>query len=146
MSGFKKHNFYGIYASSIMFVTMITLGLKTETSLILSLSAYLGSNFPDLDTNSIPSMWAARFAIVSSVYFVYINNPIYSVIVGIIFAAPKVHKHRGWTHKYTTLFSIPVLVYFMFEVYTLIAISFSAGLFFHYLIDRLNPLNLKNWI
>ncbi len=146
MSGFQKHNYQAIVQSLIIFITLIVLGLKPENALMISLIVYLGANFPDLDTNSIPSMWAARFVIVSSVYFIYIDKLIYAVIVGIIFAAPKISKHRGWTHKYSTLVLIPVTVYFRFEPYTLIAISFSIGLLIHYAIDRLNPFKFNNWI
>ena len=146
MSGFQKHNYYAIAGSLAITILLIAMGVKFEIALMLSLAGYLGANFPDLDTNSIPSMWAARFVILSSAYFIYIDKLIYAVIVGIIFAAPKISKHRGWTHKYSTLVLIPVIVYFTFEIYTLIAIFFSAGLLVHYEIDRLNPFKFKNWI
>ena len=146
MSGFQKHNYYAIAGSGLIFFTLIALGVKLEIALILSLSGYLGANFPDLDTVSIPSMWAARFVVVSCAYFLYNYYYIYAAIVGIIFAAPKISKHRGWTHKYSTLVLIPVITYFSFEVYTLIAICFSAGLLIHYVIDRINPFNFGSWI
>ena len=146
MSGFQKHNYYAVVGSAVITIILISIGVKFETALILSLSGYLGANFPDLDTTSIPSMWAARFVIISSAYFIYIDKLIYAVIVGIIFAAPKIKEHRGWTHKYSTLVLIPVITYFTFEIYTLITISFSAGLLIHYTVDKLNPFKFKNWI
>ncbi|MCK5607120.1 metal-dependent hydrolase [Candidatus Pacearchaeota archaeon] len=146
MSGFQKHNYYGIIGSVAIALFLIMIGIKFEFALMLSLVVYLGANFPDLDTASTPSIIAARFAIVASIYFVSIEKPIYAVIACMVFIAPKISKHRGWTHKYSTPILIPVITYFTFEVYTLIAIAFSAGLLIHYAIDRLNPFNTKNLI
>ena len=146
MSGFQKHNYYAMAGSVLISISLIAVGVKPEFALILSLSGYLGANFPDLDTASTPSMWAARFVIASSAYFIYIDKLIYAVIVGIIFAAPKISKHRGWTHKYSTLVLIPVITYYTFESYTLIAIAFSVGLLIHYAIDKMNPFNHNNLI
>lgn len=146
MSGFRKHNYYAIAGSVMITISLIVMGIKSEFSIILALSAYLGANFPDLDTTSTPSIWAARLSILASIYFVFIEKPIYAVIVCMVFIAPKISKHRGWTHKYSTLVLTPVIVHYTFEVYTLIAISFSTGLLIHYAIDRLNPFNPKNII
>ena len=146
MSGFQKHNYYALAGSLAIATLFIMMGLKPETSLILGFSVYLGANFPDLDTASIPSMWAARLSMLNSIYFIYIGNPIYAVIVCMVFIAPKISKHRGWTHKYSTLVLIPIIVYFTFEIYTLIAIAFSCGLLIHYAIDKMNPFNPKNLI
>lgn len=146
MSGFKKHNYYAIAGSIAISIVIFAMGSKIETALALALALYLGANFPDLDTNSIPSMWAARVSILASIYFVLIEKPIYAVFVCMVFIAPKVSRHRGWTHKYGTLVLIPVIVYFTFAVYTLIAISFSVGLLIYCAIDRMNPFRFKNLI
>ena len=146
MSGFQKHNYYAIAGNIVIFILLIATGIKPGFSLIMALAVYLGANFPDLDTVSIPSMWAARFSILASIYFVFIEKPIYAVIVCMVFIAPKISKHRGWTHKYSTLVLIPVITYFSFEVYTLIAICFSTGLLIHYTTDKINPFKFKNWI
>ena len=67
MSGFQKHNYYAIAGRVAVLIALIAIGIKLEVALMLSLVCYLGAHFPDLDTASIPSMWAARFVIVSSV-------------------------------------------------------------------------------
>ena len=146
MSDFKKHNWYAIGASGWVFASTFYFGSKFEVSLILSLAIYLGANFPDLDTASIPSMWAARFSIVASVYFIYAEKPLYAAIVGIIYAAPKVGKHRGWTHKYITLFVITAVVFYFWKRHLLIANAFCTGLLIHYYIDKISPFERKNWI
>ncbi len=147
MSDFKEHNWFALGASTVILLTGLILGIKPEFSLVLALAVYLGANFPDLDTASIPSMWAARFSIISSVIFIYIEKPVYAVIVCMVFIAPKISKHRGWTHKYITPLILSVAVFVLFKPFTLIAVAFSIGLIIgHYLPDKMNPFELKNWI
>jgi hypothetical protein len=147
MSDFKKHNWIALGISIAIGITGLIIGIKPEFSLVLALPVYLGSNFPDLDTASKPSMYAARFSIISSVYFIYIEKPIYAVIVCIVFILPKIGKHRGWTHKYSTPIILSVATYLLFEPFTLIAMAFSIGLIVgHYVPDKMNPFELKNWI
>ena len=146
MSGFQKHNWFALGVSALILITALSGGIKIEYTIILALAVYLGANFPDLDTASTPSMWAARFSILASTYFIYIEKPIYAVIVCIVFILPKISKHRGWTHKYSTPVLITAATYALFEPFTLIAIVFSLGLITHYIPDKINPFELKNWI
>jgi len=146
MSDFKKHNWFAVGASALVLIATLAAGSKFEVSLILSVAVYLGANFPDLDTASTPSKWAARFALVSSAYFIYVEEPIYGLIVCMIYISPKVSKHRGWTHKFSTPVLITATVLIIFREYTLIAVAFSVGLLAHYALDRLNPFEFKNWI
>ena len=146
MSDFKKHNWFAVGASALVLIATLAAGSKFEVSLILSVAVYLGSNFPDLDTASTPSKWAARFALVSSAYFIYAEKPIYGLIVCMIFIAPKESKHRGWTHKFSTPALITASIFILFKEYLLVACAFSVGLLIHYTLDRLNPFEFKNWI
>ena len=146
MSDFQKHNWVALLASAATLIIPSVMGAKFESSLIMALAVYLGANFPDLDTASIPSMWAARFSILASGYFIFAEKPIYAAVIGIIYAAPKISKHRGWTHKYSTLFILTATVFVFWKKYLLIADAFCVGLLIHYYVDKISLFERKNWI
>ena len=125
-------------------------------SLIMMLSTFSGSLFPDLDTASIPSKWTARFL---SVYIGLIllsgelidkfnydvelhTKP--ALILAFIFVLCKGDKHRGITHA---LLWIPGLIGLGLFTGNHYLIGFAIGLFTHLVVcDKISIMNFRNWI
>lgn len=115
---------------------------QTKQSFLLGLLVYIGSVFPDLDTESIPSRWAARIGLVFFCIMAYLNKPWPSAIAGALFFLVKADKHRGFTHKY---WFIAAFIIYGLYYHQYLACAFGLGLLVHFRIDRISPFEWKNW-
>jgi len=149
---FPEHSRAGLKVSAVtiggclFFGDSIGAGLETwiqvKQSFVLGCFVYAGSVFPDLDTESIPSRWAARIGLVFFCIMAYLNKPWPAAIAGALFFLVKADKHRGFTHKYWFIaaFIAYGLIYDKFY-----ACAFGIGLLVHFRVDRISPFELKNW-
>jgi hypothetical protein len=87
-----------------------------ETAKIIIPAVILGANFPDTDTNSIPSKIYAALIILLSYYWFRIGTPIYIPFVVIPYILAKRSKHRGWTHSLWLPFSL-FLISILFKTF-----------------------------
>lgn len=104
---------------------------------------FIGSIFPDLDTESIPSRWAARAGFIFSLACVFwFKTPLPAAIVGALFFLIKSGSHRGFTHKYY----FPILSLIIgFSNGNFLYLAFASGLLCHFWLDRISPFDGKNW-
>ncbi len=134
---FKAHAKAGI---SVSLISMALTGYFTqdkELSIIVGLSTFIGSLFPDLDTESIVSRWTARLGFIAILASWYYNFPEIGLVIGAGFMLVKSGKHRGFTHNYLLpiVFLIIGIVFNQFWM-----IGFCAGLITHYSLDSINPI------
>lgn len=119
------------------------------------IAALAGAFAPDLDTDSIPSRWVARFlvlywipvlsseAIIKYTPFQYELQWKPVAILSIIFLIAKSDKHRGITHA---LIWIPVLMIFSIYTWNHYVGAFAIGLAVHcWYCDNISALTFKNW-
>lgn len=120
----------GLSAPIIM--NEIGISIPEQQQLFVFPAIVLGSIFPDIDTESIPSKIYATFALVCLTVFAIKHRPWHGVILMIPYLAAKISRHRGWTHSLKFIFSlilIPLIV-------TLLAIAFpSIGWLANLLLD-----------
>lgn len=119
-----------------------------EVAIVGGVACFLGSEFPDLDTNSIPSLIAARVGFLASLALFYFNQFQYAALLGIVFMLIKSQPHRGLTHSYIlplALFILSWLILGNYAFYSVISSCFGVGLIVHSAVDRKNPFRLKNW-
>lgn len=138
---FSDHSRAGLITSAVTITGSLFFGQHLEQAILLGAFVYIGSIFPDLDTESIPSRWAARIGLVFFCIMAYLNKPWPAAIAGALFFLVKADKHRGFTHKYwfITAFIVYGLYYHQY-----LACAFAIGLLVHFRVDRISPFELKN--
>jgi membrane-bound metal-dependent hydrolase YbcI (DUF457 family) len=94
---------------------------------------FVGGLFPDLDTHSTPSKWAAKIGVTVSATLIYLNHPLEAAIIGLGFMLTKCGKHRGWTHS--LLLPVAVLGLSYHQNVLIYGLGFSIGLLIHTLAD-----------
>jgi hypothetical protein len=118
---------------SSIFLAQYFFVLETVDFLFVPLLFFMGGLFPDLDTHSTPSKWAARVGVIISAFLIYKNLPLYAALIGIIFMLTKVGKHRGWTHSITLCIALSLLGrYIGIGLYSY---AFSGGILTHIIAD-----------
>jgi len=118
-----------------------------EQALIGGIACFLGAEFPDIDTGSIPSRVAARIGALSAIALIYLNLSFYAALIGTAFMIVKAQPHRGLTHSYLLPFMCFVLASTYYDYYSIAASCFGIGLIVHILIvDRINPFNPLSWL
>ncbi len=101
-----------------------------------------GSLFPDLDTNSIPSRWAARIGLLITFICLYTKTYLPAVVAGGLFFAVKSGKHRGFTHSY----ALPLIAIIVgISSGNFLFCAFGIGLIVHFFLDGLSLLVAENW-
>lgn len=115
-------------------------------ALIGGISCFLGSEFPDLDTGSIPSRIAARVGALSAIALIYFNLSFYAALIGVVYMVVKAQPHRGLTHSYALPVICFILASFVFPQYAIMLSCFGIGLIVHNIIDRRNPISPMSWI
>lgn len=107
-----------------------------ETALLAGALCFIGSLAPDLDTDSIPSRWAARGGLILSAICLYTKVYLPAVIAGLVFFALKSFPHRSFTHSYFwPLALIAVGIYEQSFLYP----AFAIGLICHLILDGVGP-------
>ena len=139
---FKQHSRPGLIVSCIV----ITLGMivmkKFEQPLLWAVVVYIGSIFPDLDTNSIPGRWAARIGFIFSGIMLVINKPWPPAIIGTAFLLIKSDKHRGFIHKWWFIAAFIIAGFIWRQP---LCFAFGVGLIIHFAVDKISPLKWANW-
>ena len=147
-----------IGAATPVILHLSGVNISPKEAVIITFFIILGANYPDDDTDSIPSRIHAIVGSILSVYLIYIKQPEYMWLIWVPFVAAKMSKHRGWTHAISLPVSIIILpwimevmiflaayfykpisffneiVYFIVK-YRLESIAFSCGIFIHLIID-----------
>ncbi len=119
-----------------------------EISIAAGISCLLGSEFPDLDTNSIPSRVAAGAGLILSAILFYYGRFPYAALLGMVFMLIKTLPHMGITHSYLlplALVGASAWVFSYGRIYGFMAVYFGFGLIVHYGVDKMSPFKLKNW-
>lgn len=104
---------------------------------------FVGSVFPDLDTDSIPSRWAARAGLAFCCLCLYQKVYLPAVIAGMLFFAVKSGKHREFTHSYGVA-ALAIII--GVSIGNFFYCAFGVGLLCHFIVDGLSPLDPGNWI
>lgn len=146
MSDFKTHSIAAASVAVPAFFLPLALGAEMADAVFFAMIVFLAANFPDLDTESVPSRWAARGVFLSGCYLVYCEKPEYALVIAGLFVLTKVGVHRGWTHKYTTPILIAAAGVYLFPELALLFIGFSIGMIVHLAVDRISPLEKVGWI
>ena len=137
---FPQHSKAGAYASGAVCVISLITNQTAESIFFNSLAVYLGSIFPDLDTESTPSKWAARLGFIFVVLCLVNKNPEPAAIAGGLFFLVKSDQHRGFLHKYWFIAAFVAVGYFLHYL----AFLFAMGLLVHFWVDKISPLERKN--
>lgn len=140
---FSSHAKHGLTAGAIVAVTGSVITNDVQLSGLAGLLTFAGAIAPDLDTDSIPSRWAARIGFFGGLVLLYFQQTYVVAWAGILFFLVKSDKHRGFTHKCalpTIIFIIAIIVKNWFCAW------FALGLCVHLRIgDKLKFLDQKNW-
>ncbi len=119
-----------------------------EISIASGISCLLGSEFPDLDTDSIPSRYTAGAGLILSAILFYYGYFQYAALIGMVFMLIKTPPHRGITHSYLlplALVGVSEWVFSYGRIYGFMVVYFGFGLIVHYAFDKMSPFKLKNW-
>lgn len=144
---FKGH----IIGSAVVAVALPVVARMLDVPLTDQQIAYmipatiLGGNFPDLDTQSVPSKFYAIVGLIASVYFMLIRKWEYAAFVMVPFFVAKMGKHRGWTHSYFVPAGFLAGGYF-FPQYNFILSAFAVGHIVHLILDSIWIWKRKSWV
>jgi hypothetical protein len=139
---FSSHAKSGLILGPTATVLSYLFTNNVQLSVVSGLLAFIGAIFPDLDTDSIPSRWAARIGFGSVLALLYLQKPYPAAWLGLLFFLIKSGKHRGFMHKYhlpTFCFAVSMITGNLFYA------AFGFGLCLHFWVDKISPLELKNW-
>jgi membrane-bound metal-dependent hydrolase YbcI (DUF457 family) len=104
-----------------------------QQAFVLGGLTFLGGLFPDLDTESTPSKWAARFGVLLSLYAIFKDKTDLAVYYSLLFMLAKSDKHRGWTHSIFLPVAISAISYKLNLFHY--GLAFSFGIYIHILSD-----------
>ena len=143
MSGFKKHFTAGLIASGVVASGTYFLTKNLEASALAGAACLFGSLAPDIDVDSIPSRWFARFGFIATILLYYFNKKDLGLVLGGSFFFLKSGKHRGWTHKYSLPLGLVFAAYFIPHMAWFVG---AIGLIVHYSLDRISPFRVSGWV
>jgi len=132
----------GLIASSVAYYQC---DVKLDDTAIILPICILGGNFPDVDTNSIPSKFYAIFGLILAIVLIYSGLPALAGAIFVPFILAKATVHRGWTHKYYLPVGMMIIANYWPE-YALILIAFGVGVITHLILDKIYPLAEKGWV
>ena len=139
---FPEHSRAGWIAGVVTLCAGVVLTSRFDKPLLWAIIVYIGAVFPDLDTDSIPSRWAARLGFAFAVIMMFLKKPWPPAIAGALFFLIKSGKHRGFTHKW----AIPIsLIFAGFTWDQSLCFAFAGGLLIHFAVDKISPFAMKNW-
>ena len=139
---FSQHAKGGVIAATLTAASQFAIVNDWKMAGLSGVLCFIGSIFPDLDTESIPSRWAARLGLVFSLICFYTKNYLPAVIAGSLFFLIKSGSHRGFTHKY---FFPAICIGVGIGVGNFLHVSFGVGLIVHFWLDRISIFEWKNW-
>lgn len=143
---FYSHAKAGLLAASIMGGVAAFVNKDLQTAVYSFTLTFCGSIFPDLDTESIPSRWAARAGLLFTSACIFLDNLFPAAIAGMLFFAIKSGHHRGFTHKYPLPVICILLSFYLGFWDSMLYASFGIGLICHLMLDNLRLLDSRNWI
>lgn len=141
----KAHMMAGI-VSGVSITGFLINYESRESAFVGGIACFLGSEFPDIDCGSVPSLYAARIGFLMSMVLLYVDQSFYAAVIGIIYMFVKGQPHRGITHSYSLPLVLFILSVLVFPERAIMLSCFGIGLIVHYIIDRRNPLNPLNWL
>lgn len=141
----KAHMLAGI-VSGVSITRFLLNHESKESAFVGGVACFLGSEFPDLDTGSTPSLIAVRIGFLASIVLLYFDQSFYAAVIGAGYMFVKGQPHRGITHSYLLPVIFFLLSSLVFPQYAIMLSCFGIGLIVHYAIDRRNPLNPLNWL
>jgi membrane-bound metal-dependent hydrolase YbcI (DUF457 family) len=147
---FKQHATLGIITGAVCGVTASYTGTRDlEAFAVAGLTAFVGSQFPDLDTKSTPSKWFARLAVLLVIFDsfrpFYADSQIEYYYPAVLFCFMQSGKHRGWTHSYfVPMVCFGLGVYFKYDF--MLFASFAMGVLSHYYLDRMSLFKKSSWV
>ena len=122
---------------------MYGVNMTPSEAIIITFFMILGANFPDDDTDSIPSRIHAIVGSILSVYLIYIKQPGYMWIIWVPYIAAKMFGHRKWTHSKL----LPIWIIFLpwiLEVIIFLTIHFyKPNLFLQLIVDFIVKYRLE---
>lgn len=159
---YKQHRNYGITTAlsvSIGYYFLFAGGVIFHEplfwySIMLFVATFLGSQFPDLDTNSIPAKIVSMVLMVlwGAVLFIEYYSENFSIDYSIkwqplaigtfSFLVCSSSKHRSFTHA---ILWTPILFIVAYNTGIYLIGGFALGHAAHLYCDKVNPLVLKNW-
>jgi uncharacterized metal-binding protein len=142
---YKAHRNYGATTALIVIIVSAIATKSVEISLFCGLITLIFSLFPDLDTHSTPSRYAAWAVLVAMGYFIYFKQEINACLIAGCFIFIKTQKHRGWTHKFWLPSLLLGVGLYCLESIGVYFIAASVGLCTHFACDSISPLKLRNW-
>lgn len=153
---FKGHLIGGLSSGLIVGGIGLWLQLPLESAVTLGGAVFIGSQFPDLDTGSIPTRWFGRIGFLFSFAILmyslkagFGNLTLAGYTVGLISLFSQGSKHRGLTHKYYIPLILGGLFFYpVFEgtLMPFICLGLSSGIFIHLFIDGIFPWKIKAWV
>ena len=141
----KAHMLGGI-VSGVSITGFLMQYENRESAFVGGIACFLGAEFCDLDTGSIPSLWAARIGFCVTLVLLYLDQSYYAAVIGIVFMFIKGQPHRGMTHSYSLPLVLFILSVLVVPEHAIMLSCFGIGLIVHCIIDRRNPLNPLNWV
>jgi len=160
---FKFHWSAGLIGGAAAFALGLFLDAPGAYNLALAGGVVVGSQFPDLDTGSIPARWFGRIGGGTSLFLI-IAGKIWEIslfwliaaLIGLVSLLTQGSKHRGLTHKYWIPLGLCLLSFLPYgtdwlpslQEYLLPAMlrGFALGVVIHLLLDGIFPWQLgKAW-
>ena len=122
---FIEHKIGGITASLIMGGISLFSGVPLNLIIIMMVSCFIFSLFPDTDIKSISSKLIYLLGILFAVYLWYIGQIGLLIVMIAMLFIPQVCKHRGFTHSI-----VGALIFSMAWAFILKNLGLSTGTFF----------------
>ena len=134
----KAHLIAGV-VSGLLVAGILVNYTNAELAVVGGVTCFLGSEFPDLDTDSIPSRMTARFSFGLSLTLYFFGMLHYSALIGLVFMLIKCQPHRGITHSpllpFGLIITAVVLNFNNNLFYALLLWCFAVGLTAHNIVD-----------
>ncbi|MFP4671891.1 MAG: metal-dependent hydrolase [Desulfohalobiaceae bacterium] len=147
MPGYKAHGSVGLLTGAGILAGAYWMGwYEPEPRLILVLLVFvfLGSLFPDIDTDSASQRFFYGLLALFSLSLMLKGLYKWAGILGFCAMFPALSQHRRWTHTWWAMLGVPLLVaalpVFLFETPWQILVPFYLaavwGYFSHLVLDR----------
>jgi membrane-bound metal-dependent hydrolase YbcI (DUF457 family) len=133
---FKNHAIGGLVSGTIVAGVTYYFSKNAQVSFSMGAVTLAGSLLSDCDTGSIPSRIFAWLGVIFSIYLIYIKQPIFSAIIGIIYMSLNLDHHRGFTHKWIVPTACFIGAYFSKQAWP---IALGVGVATHLSLDKIPP-------
>lgn len=139
MSNFIGHRNAGIASSLVVVGISYFINTPTNEMLILALSTFTFSLFPDVDIKSTTSKIFYWCVLIVLGYCYVSDKHMIGNLVGFVSVLPQITKHRGILHHPFTAFFLPISVFYLYHE-QVISLDFSIKLYVASVIGYLTHL------